>query len=57
MRCKSNLFVGAWCIFIGVANLLISIDNNIVINPIGYTIGLICCALGALNIGIWVGRN
>lgn len=57
MKCKHNLIIGVWCVFIGVINLLIGIEGNTIINPMNYAIGLVCSSIGGLNIGIWFGRN
>ena len=57
MKCKHNLIIGVWCVFIGAINLLIAIEGNAAVNPMNYAIGLICSSMGALNIGIWFGRN
>ena len=57
MKCKHNLIIGVWGVFIGAVNLLIAIEGNAVVNPMNYAIGLICSSIGALNIGIWFGRN
>jgi len=57
MKCKHNLIIGVWFIFVGTIDLLIAIEGNTVVNPMNYALGLICSSIGVLNIGIWFGRN
>ena len=57
MEHKHNLIIGIWFVFIGAIDLLIAIEGNTVVNPMNYALGLICSSIGALNIGVWFGRN
>lgn len=57
MKRKHNLISGIICVFFGVLNLLVSIQGNVIIAPFNYAMGILCCPIGALNIGIWFGRN
>lgn len=57
MEHKHNLIIGIWFVFVGAIDLLIAIEGNTVVNPMNYALGLICSSIGALNIGIWFGRN
>lgn len=57
MKRKQDLISGIICVFFGVLNLLASIQGNIIITPFNYALGMLCCSIGALNIGFWFGRN